>query len=452
MRTAVLGAIAVVAVLGAAAALVVVLPGHRQVGQAAPGEAIGFGYERRLFSTWRYCADCHYGMEEMWHQDEVLSEDGSEVAFRFSNAYNVTRLYAVELFGPGVSNVSVTPYEEHVARMRVGETASYEVEVPANASGLLVRTDAQVPEPSLQRSIWGRWQYNLSLSATAPDGSTIEAEEGDGLDLGILVRNGSELTAHGAGTWTVTVALEGGQRPAADVVVRTHVSDADRFVDEVPFRAPRGAQLPYEAGANYTVRLWPFHDHTEWESYDWDPFDTSPAVVQLRPGEPEPPPDRNLSSIWGEREQVTVLERSFRTVRAWYGTDTHDDPGLGSSYPYFAPTGDPVLPGTSWVRFELNWTHPQLNPSPRVRFSPAGTASFLEPVMVTDEPGHRVLEIGVPEPSWWDDPDAEASDWDIAPYIPEDEGEVNRFVGEIDLTVTALREAPGASAGPQPQR
>lgn len=451
MRTAVLGAIAAVAVLGGTAALVAVLPSHGQVGQAQPGEAIGFGYERRLFSTWRYCADCHYGMEEMWNQQEVLSDDGSEVAFRFSNAYNVTRLYAVELFGPDAGNVSVTPYEERHVRMRVGGTASFEVEVPANASGLLVRTDAQVPEPSLQRSIWGRWQYNLSLSATAPDGATLAAGGGDGRDLRVLVRNASQLAARGAGTWEVTVGLEGGQRPVADVVVRTHVSRADRFIDEVPFRAPEGASLPYAEGADYTVRLWPYHDHTNLESYDWDPFDMSPAVVRLSPGEPDPPPEHDLPAIWEGRESVTVLERQITSARVWYGTPSQDDPGLGSSYPYFAATGDPVPPGTRWVRFEMNWTRPEVNPAPAIRFSPAGTASFLDPVLTTDEPGYRRFEVPVRDRAWWDDPEADASAWDIAPYIPEEEGEVNHFVGEIDLRVTALREAPGPGAGPGPQ-
>lgn len=452
MRTAVLGAIAVAAVIGGAAALVLTLPGHRQVGQAQPGEAIGFGYERRLFTTARYCADCHYGMEELWHQDEVLSDDGRSVEMRFANAYNVTELFAIELFGPGPGNVSVEPARERVTRLRVGETATLEVEVGPEASGLWVRTDAQVPEPSLQRSVWGRWQYDLSLAVTAADGTTLDADAGDGRDLKVLAMNASRIADRGgAGTWQVAVTLEDGQRPVADVVVRTHVSTADRFLDRVTFERPRGASLPYEAGANYTVRLRPYHDHTMLESYDWDPFDTSPVVVALTPGRPEPAPDPDPAEIWGDRRAVTVLERRFTSARVWYGTPTHDDPGVGSSYPYFAETGDPVPPGTSWVRFGLNWSHPQINPSPGIRFSPSGTASFLEPVLVADEPGHRRFEVRVPDRSWWDDPDANASDWDVAPYLPERQGEVNRFAGEIDLTVTALRSL-GAGPGPESQR
>lgn len=384
-------------------------------------------------ATDRFCGDCHYGLEEFWTATWIPDAGGGPVGnwtLEVAPRYPEAPLHAVQVVEDGTTVLWESGRLE--AQWTPAQVWTEIVEVPEGAGALFARVHG---EP-LESTGFAELQmvptdYVTALALVAPDGTRHEAA-GPEQDLKILTIPDPE-----PGAWALEASLLGGDAPAALGVAWIEVLAGD----VVPVMQSVSGGRTWTFPANGTgappevqVRVQPHHDHALFENADWDAYDSSPFLIGFAPAPglaPASPAwnETDIEAIWGGAAEKVVLERSGSFLGAYVDEPGHNDPGFGSSYPAFGSLGDPVLPGTTEVRFEMTWTPPLELPGLGVKFSPAGTPYFFEPAGVERSAGRAVFEATVP-PLWWEAPDqtlAWLSDevtsyWDVAPFLADAAG------------------------------
>ncbi len=394
--------------------------------------------------TDRFCGDCHYGLLEFWSAHWEAGGPGWNLTI--APAYPEAPLHAVQVLEgddaePVIWESGATEWD-----WIQGQTWTMEFDVPDGAGGIFVRVHGESPLPSETDVLETRANdYVTSMALQSPDGELVQAA-GPEPDLKLLTTR-----QPAPGTWTLQANLLGGDAPRArgvafiEVLAGTVTPLLNGTDDWVQYAFPAG---PDGQPPNVTVRLQPHHDHTPYQHTDWDRYDSSPFVITYAAAAGPAPrqPSWNASAIatiWGDQAEHVVLERTGRFLDAYAQEPDHNDPGFGSSYPSFGPTGKPVWPGTATVRFEVTWTGDDDAPM-AIKFSPHSTPYFFEPREVERGPGRAVWEMPV-QPAWWEDPNQTrihghggehgepTSNWDIAPYLAHEDGEL--VIGDIEWTM-----------------
>lgn len=398
-----------------------------------------------------FCGDCHYGMEEMWNAAWTADDDlwTLQVSPRFPEA----PLYGVQVLPADTGPVAGDPIDQ-TAQMAWGDVMTATLDVPDDATGVLVRFHGAPPEalpPELAVTYNQPNDYATTLAVVAPDGTRHDVQ-GPEEDLKIGVFAGDTAMA---GQWRIEASIASGEFPVATGVLHAEALRG-QIAPELSTLADTWSQEyvadPDGAPPAVTLRLWPYHDHAEFENTDWDSMDSTPFAVTYTPTTgPAPSPrtwnETAIDALWdGDTERV-VLDRSGSRQDIYVQEPGHNDPGLGGSYPSFGPLGDPVWPGTATARFDLSWEPAVEAPDFKVRFSPANTVYFFEPEELERSPGQAVFEIAV-QPAWWEepdqvlawlDPDQVTSYWDIASYWDGAEGEPQLDISDWHLRVTTNR-------------
>lgn len=357
-------------------------------------------------ATDRFCGDCHYGMQALWRQ--TWSDGNATVA----PLYPEVPLLAIQKIPAEEPD---TTWRSDILSMDATPLQPAAFTFDHRAGALFVRVHAQalpIDDPTASTG------HDIALQAVlmAPDGTRHDMV-GPEEDLQAIV-----VPDAATGTWRLEAS------PAAPANV---VAWAEGLTGQImPDRLTPGDELVYDA--DHRLRFRPHHDHAMFQNSEWDPYDMSPFTLEWNVS--TTPPDlftwneTTIAALW-ESEAAVVLERTGTWRRAYIEQPGHHDPGLGSSYPAFGPLGRPVLPGTRDVTFSFSWD-PPVDIQPRLKFSPASTPYFFDAPAIETAPGQVVFAHSV-QPAWWEEPDQVlawldpervTSYWDVAPYIPADDG------------------------------